>query len=172
MSDPFIGEIRMFAGNYAPRGWALCDGQLLAISQNDALFALLGTTYGGNGSTTFGLPEMRGRIPIHRGTGPGLTPRNLGTRAGSERETLTSNQIGHTHRFGAMNTPATGLSPDANSTLATSVGHSLYVPPGAPVGLNANMINQVGGSQSHNNLMPFLCVNFIIALFGVFPPRN
>ncbi|MEQ9567295.1 MAG: tail fiber protein, partial [Pseudomonadales bacterium] len=102
MSEPFVGEIRMFAGNFAPRGWAYCDGQLLAVSQNDALFSLLGTIYGGDGRTTFGLPDMRGRIPLHAGTGPGLSPRRLGSKSGSEKETLTVNQLAsHSHGFNA-----------------------------------------------------------------------
>ncbi|MBD3756388.1 MAG: phage tail protein, partial [Gammaproteobacteria bacterium] len=112
MSEPFVGEIRMFAGNFAPRGWAFCDGQLLAVSQNDALFSLLGTIYGGDGRTTFGLPDMRGRIPVHQGSGPGLSPRRLGSKSGAETETLTVNQMpSHTHFFLADKNPADLISP-------------------------------------------------------------
>ncbi len=172
MSEPFVGEIRMFAGNFAPRGWALCDGQLLAISQNDALFSLFGTIYGGDGRTSFGLPELRGRIPIHQGTGSGLTPRRLGARAGDERVTLTGNQLpAHTH--------AASCSTGGNS--ADAAGHVWATDPaGFSAGFNTAADNQMastkieaaGGSRSHNNLMPFLCVNFIVALFGIYPSRS
>jgi microcystin-dependent protein len=161
----------MFAGNFAPRGWAFCDGQLLAVSQNDALFSLLGTIYGGDGRTTFALPDMRGRVPIHRGHGPGLSDRRLGSKSGQERVPLTVNQIpGHSHtQFG-----------DAGGTAANSPGGNL---PGAgrivmysenrrPVAMSANMITATGGSQSHTNMQPYLCVNFIMALVGIYPSRH
>ena len=172
MSEPFIGEIRMFAGNFAPRSWALCDGQLLAISQHDALFSLLGTIYGGDGRTTFGLPDLRGRIPIHMGTGPGLTPRSLGSKAGAERVTVTSNQLPtHTHPFKASSDAGSEINPDGK-VLAGSPNIRVFreVSPSTP--LHANSTQAVGGSQQHNNVMPFQCVNFIIALVGIYPSRN
>ncbi|WP_189401480.1 phage tail protein [Arenicella chitinivorans] len=172
MSQPFVGEIRMFAGNFAPRGWAFCDGHLLAISQNDALFSLLGTIYGGDGRTTFGLPDMRGRLPIHAGTGPGLSPRRLGAKLGSEIETLTVNQIPpHTHPMRASTTTGTDNSPQGKMT-AESPSLDIYVEDSQTVNLASSAITSVGGSRSHSNLMPFLCINFIIALFGIYPSRN
>ena len=172
MSEPFVGEIRMFAGNFAPRGWAFCDGQLLAVSQNDALFSLLGTIYGGDGRTTFGLPEMRGRIPIHAGTGPGLSPRRLGAKLGTEKETLTVNQLtSHTHDFQATTASATDNNPTGNLT-GESSSTKVYAAAAQNENLSATMIGNVGGSRSHTNLMPFLCINFIIALFGIYPSRN
>lgn len=173
MSEPFVGEIRMFAGNFAPRGWAFCDGQLLAVSQNDALFSLYGTIYGGDGRTTFGLPDMRGRIPIHAGQGPGLSPRNLGSKAGTEQETVTINELPtHSHTFSGVNVQATETSPGANETLAQSVGYDAYVPNQNATPMSNNTVSAVGGSRSHTNEMPFLCVNFIVALFGIYPSRH
>ncbi|MEO9528855.1 tail fiber protein [Roseibium sp.] len=172
MSEPFVGEIRMFAGNFAPRAWAFCDGQLLAVSQNDALFSLLGTIYGGDGRTTFGLPDLRGRIPLHAGTGPGLSPRRLGSRAGSERETLTTNQLAsHSHDFNANTAEADSLVPQDRVT-AEGVGVNLYAAVGQDVSMASNMVTDTGGALSHTNLMPTLCVNFIIALFGIYPSRH
>ncbi len=173
MSEPFVGEIRMFAGNFAPRGWAYCDGQLLAVSQNDALFSLLGTIYGGDGRTTFGLPDMRGRIPIHAGTGPGLSPRQLGSKAGSENETLTVNQLpSHTHPMQASSEAASSPNPP-DQVLAESITDRVYRPNTAPdVNMASSSVSTIGGSRSHTNLMPFLCVHFIIALFGIYPSRN
>ncbi|MEQ8305222.1 MAG: tail fiber protein [Hoeflea sp.] len=172
MSEPFVGEIRMFAGNFAPRGWAFCDGQLLAVSQNDALFSLLGTIYGGDGRTTFGLPDMRGRLPIHAGHGPGLSERRLGAKGGAEHVTLTVNQLpSHSHTYNASTTAAT-----ANNPELAFVGESPTVdvlaesPPTVP--LSSAAVTHVGGSRSHENEMPFLCVNFIIALFGIYPSRH
>ncbi len=172
MSEPFVGEIRMFAGNFAPRGWAFCDGQLLAVSQNDALFSLLGTIYGGDGRTTFGLPDLRGRVPIHAGTGPGLSPRRLGAKFGTEEETLTVNQLpSHSHDYRGTNTDALRLDP-SGSFPARSVADLYKAGNAVPVNMNSQSLDQVGGSQSHINLMPFLCVNFIIALFGIYPSRQ
>lgn len=171
MSEPFVGEIRMFAGNFAPRGWAFCDGQLLAVSQNDALFSLLGTIYGGDGRTTFGLPDLRGRIPIHAGTGPGLSPRRLGAKGGAEKVTLTVNQLpSHGHTLQASTALATQESPADNVT-AQPTG-AIYSNIGPFVGLNANAMSKVGGSRSHTNEMPFLCIHFIIALVGIYPSRH
>ena len=172
MSEPFVGEIRMFAGNFAPRGWAFCDGQLLAVSQNDALFSLLGTIYGGDGRTTFGLPDLRGRIPIHAGHGPGLSERRLGAKGGAETVTLTVNQMpSHTHAMQA----STGLAQDSTPqgrVLARTTGVDLYIGDPALENMNSESITNVGGSRSHTNLMPFLCVHFIIALVGIYPSRH
>jgi len=172
MSEPFVGEIRMFAGNFAPRGWAFCDGQLLAVSQNDALFSLLGTIYGGDGRTTFGLPDMRGRIPIHAGSGPGLSPRRLGAKGGAEKETLTVNQLpSHNHEpFAAAGETGDDLSPAGKTLAATSF--DLYIEENPNTNMATSAITNVGGSRSHSNLQPFLCVHFIIALFGIYPSRH
>lgn len=172
MSEPFTGEIRMFAGNFAPRGWALCDGQLLAISQNDALFSLFGTIYGGDGRTTFGLPDLRGRVPIHTGNGPGLSDRRLGAKGGSENVTLTTNQLpAHDHG------PITHSSENANASSPAGAkpartNHDFYIDEAPDVPLASQAIKNTGGSRSHTNLQPFLCINFIVALFGIYPSRS
>ncbi len=170
MSEPFVGEVRMFAGNFAPRGWALCDGQLLAVSQNDALFSLLGTIYGGDGETTFGLPDLRGRIPLHAGSGPGLSPRALGARGGAEAVTLTVNQL-PSHDHGPMQfSSAAGVSNDpAAAVPAASPSNDLWIEDVQTANLDATTVSITGGSGSHNNLMPYLCINYIIALFGIYP---
>jgi microcystin-dependent protein len=178
MSEPFVGEIKMFAGNFAPRGWALCDGQLLAISQHDALFSLLGTIYGGDGRTTFALPDLRGRAPMHFGHGPGLTSRTLGTRGGVEAVTLTDAQMPtHEHNvanFRASGNPADTVDPAGNSLGLADV-YSLATP---DVALSAGSVSAdpntgaTGGNQGHSNMPPYLAVNFIIALFGVYPSRS
>ena len=172
MSEPFVGEIRMFAGNFAPRSWAFCDGQLLAVSSNDALFSLLGTIYGGDGRTTFALPDMRGRIPIHSGNGPGLSNRGLGAKGGTETETLTVAQLPpHHHIWQGYSGPAEGQTP-IDASVAAPVAN-LYDTESDNFGdMRANMVGATGGSQSHNNLMPALCVHFIIALFGIYPSRT
>ena len=171
MSEPFVGEIRMFAGNFAPRGWAFCDGQLLAVSQNDALFSLLGTVYGGDGRTTFGLPDLQGRIPVHAGSGPGLSERRLGSKGGAENVTLTINQLpSHTHQLRASTNLPTDRSPAAHVSAETT--NDVYLNSSPVVDMATNSINQVGGSRSHTNLMPFLCIHFIIALFGIYPSRH
>lgn len=172
MSEPFVGEIRMFGGNFAPRGWAFCDGQLLATSQNDALFSLLGITYGGDGRTTFGLPDMRGRIPLHQGSGTGLTPRRLGSKSGSENVTLTANQLAsHNHDLNANTAAATGSAPQGKVT-AESSAPKIYAGQNQNQTLSQEALASAGGSQPHTNLMPTLCVNFIVALFGIYPSRN
>ena len=171
MSDPFIGEIRMFAGTFAPVGWALCDGGLLAVNQNDALFSLIGSTYGGDGETTFAVPDLRGRIPIHYGSGPGLTQRNLGAKAGTENETVTVSELAsHTHDNSVSPTAGTQNTPDG-AYLGSSPNVRIFspIPPSAPMGSDA--ITSVGGGLAHTNVMPFLCVNFIIALVGIFPSQ-
>lgn len=173
MSEPFVGEVRMFAGNFAPRGWAFCDGQLLAVSQNDALFSLLGTIYGGDGRTTFGLPDLRGRLPIHAGSGPGLSPRQLGSRGGAEQVTLTTNQMpSHSHQFSANSANATDNTPSSTATTAKGVGFDPYIAENGTTPMNSANISAVGGSRSHTNLMPFLCVHFIMALVGIYPSRQ
>jgi microcystin-dependent protein len=177
MSEPFAGEIRMFAGNFAPRGWALCDGQLLAVSQNDALFSLLGTIYGGDGRSTFALPEMHGRIPLHAGQGPGLSSRRLGSRGGQETETLTTNQMPpHNHTISVSSNDADSKNPVgkvvARSINSSGDGRQLFATSGNANILNSAAFTATGGSQSHTNLMPSLCVNFIVALFGIYPSRN
>jgi microcystin-dependent protein len=172
MSEPYVGEIRMFAGSFAPRGWALCDGQLLAVSQNDALFSLLGTTYGGDARTTFGLPDMRGRLPIHKGDGPGLTPRTIGTRAGTESVTLSANALpSHGHDMAATTAAATSTDPQG-AVLAQGAGASFYSPDPQDASLAASAVAGTGGNRGHTNMMPSLCVSFIIALVGIYPSRH
>ena len=171
MSEPFVGEIRMFAGNFAPRGWAYCDGQLLAVSSNDALFSLLGTIYGGDGRTTFGLPDLRGRIPSHAGQGPGLSPRTLGAKAGTEKHTLTTVQLpSHAHVQQGTNDDAETTDP--SGALYAKLGTELlYRADGTNTQMDSQSVGNTGGSGSHDNVMPFLCVHFIIALFGIYPSR-
>lgn len=172
MSEPFVGEIRMFAGNFAPRGWAFCDGQLLAVSQNDALFSLLGTIYGGDGRTTFGLPDCRGRIPIHAGHGPGLSERRLGAKGGAEKVTLTVNQMpSHGHAFRGNTDLALQTNPQGE-VLAASQNVDYLAEETPVVNMSGESITHVGGSRSHTNLQPFLCIHFIIALFGIYPSRH
>ncbi len=172
MSEPFVGEIRMFAGNFAPRGWAFCDGQLLAVSQNDALFSLLGTIYGGDGRTTFGLPDMRGRIPIHAGSGPGLSPRRLGAKGGAENVTVTVNQLpSHTHTLQVSAATGTQNNP-GGELISASPNIRIYRPAAPSAPFDTASIAAVGGSRSHTNLMPALCIQFIIALVGIYPSRQ
>jgi microcystin-dependent protein len=175
MADPFVAEIRIFPFNFAPKGWAFCNGQLLPLSQNTALFALLGTTYGGDGKVTFALPDMEGNVPLHPGQGPGLSLYDLGQMGGSETVTLLESEIpAHAHNQmastedGGQGTLAAGI------TLASSVNGTLY-----QKNVNANLVNMnfqalapTGGGQPHNNMMPYLTLNFCIALQGVFPPRT
>ena len=176
MADQFVGEVRMFSGNFAPNGWAFCNGQVLPISQNTALFSLLGTNYGGDGRSTFALPNLQGAFPMHAGAsaGPGLTPRNVGETGGSASVTLTTAQLpGHGHVLQAV-PGATAGAPDATVSLApTSNGSALYRAPDA-VYLNTapSDMGASGGGAAHNNLPPYLAINFIIALQGIFPPRS
>jgi microcystin-dependent protein len=173
VSEPFLGEVRMFGGNFAPRGWALCNGQLLSISQNTALFSILGTTFGGDGRVTFGLPNLQGRYAMHWGNGPGLTPRILGETAGSESVTLLTTQMpahNHTLRAAAEATGDTGR--PGNGSLATSAT-PIYSASNQPdTSMNAGSITPSGGGQPHDNMPPYQCVTFIIALEGIFPSRN
>ena len=172
MSEPFIAEIRIFAGNFAPRGWAFCNGQLLPISQNTALFSLIGTTYGGDGRTTTALPNLEGRAPMHPGRGPGLTDRRLGQRGGVEMVTLTEAQMpSHQHSVEADQTPANLTNPIGNFA-ARGRGVGVYTSTNNPVPMEANAITNTGGSQAHNNMQPYLTINFIIALVGLYPSRS
>lgn len=164
MGQPYVGEIRMFAGNFAPANWALCQGQVLAISQYQTLFQLIGTTYGGDGQSTFALPNLQSRIPVHVG-------QNFvqGQSAGEEQVTLTTQQIpAHSHAVSANTANGTQSSP-AGNTLAGSSSVALYSGDAPDQALNASMVQSVGGSQPHDNMQPFLVLNFIISLFGVFP---
>ena len=170
---PFIGEIFMGGYNFAPRGYALCQGQILSISSNTALFSLLGTTYGGNGSTTFALPDLRGRVPMGWGQGPGLSPNSLGQASGTETVTLTINQIPvHTHQLNAVSEPGDGSSPQGAYLANSGALDKEYKSTGTTVAMNANAVNTAGGSQPHSNLQPYLVLNIYIALEGIFPSRN
>jgi microcystin-dependent protein len=170
MSNNFIGEIQLYSFNYAPRGWAFCAGQLLPIQQNQALFSLLGTTFGGNGTTNFALPDLRSRVPVHSGNGPGLPSVVLGERAGAESVTLTQNEMpAHTHLPLASNVAPTV--PDLNGKAWATGGTAAYAnPPNAPMAPTA--LANAGGSQPHPNVQPSLVLNFCIALQGIFPSRN
>jgi microcystin-dependent protein len=172
MGTPYIGEIRMFAGNFAPAGWAFCDGQLIPISENDTLFSLIGTTYGGDGQETFGLPNLQSRVPIHAGQGPGLSNRPLSEMSGTETVTLTVQQTpNHSHTSVATSNVASTTTPSSTVAIASSQT-SLVTPFGAdaPVtALHPTTIGPAGGSQPHENIQPYLCINFIISLFGVYP---
>ena len=179
-ADPFIAEIIMFGGNFAPRGWALCDGQILPISSNTALFSLLGTTYGGDGRTTFQLPDLRGRVAIHPGSGPGLSTYRLGQRGGSETVVLNANQLpSHTHTATAtlkgINRAGNTTLPGGN-TLASKSRTNIYQTAAPDVDMQAGSVTvtvaAAGGNQGHPNIMPYLAVNHIIALQGTFPSRN
>jgi microcystin-dependent protein len=173
MSEPFIAEIRIFAGNFAPRNWAFCNGQLLPISQNTALFSLIGTIYGGDGRTTTALPNLQGRAPMHAGQGPGLSNRRIGENGGVENVTLTLGQMpNHNHAMTASPNPGETPEPGTTSALARSVGSSIYGADSNLVAFDAATMPNAGGSQAHNNLQPFLTLNFIIALAGLYPPRN
>lgn len=168
MGEPYVGEIRMFGGSFAPAGWAFCSGQLVAISQNDTLFNLIGTTYGGDGQQTFALPDFQGRVPIHQGGGF-----TIGEKGGTENVTLTTNQIpGHSHSA-LCQTAAGGQGPQ-NGVWALSSSSQLYTNAGPTGGanFNAGAVQSTGGSQPHDNMMPYLVVSFIISLFGVFPSQN
>jgi microcystin-dependent protein len=172
MSNPFVGEIRMFGATFAPAGWAFCSGQLMPISENDTLFNLIGTTYGGDGQSTFALPDLQGRIPIHAGTGSDGITYQIGEQGGTESVTLTVNQIpGHNH-IPVASTVGGALANPANAIFSgASTGDQMYsTPPNPPAStMHAQGILPTGGSQPHENVAPFLCVSFILSLFGVFP---
>ena len=169
MGQPFVGEIRLFAGNFAPAGWEFCDGRLLQIAENDALFQLLQTRYGGDGQETFALPDLRGRLPIHQGHGPGLTNRPIGEAAGVETVTLTTNQIPtHSHTFPASTATAGTINPQGN-VIGQSNSVNLFRAQAGGVQLAAQAVPPAGGGQPHDNMQPYVCINFIISLFGIFP---
>ncbi|GAB4123564.1 MAG: tail fiber protein [Wenzhouxiangellaceae bacterium] len=166
MSEPFLAEIRMVGFNFAPRGWAFCDGQILPINQNQSLYSLLGTTYGGDGRTSFALPDLRGRTPIHVGNG-----HREGQKSGEETHTLAVNEMPqHTHSAMATNSPSAG--DDPTGRVLGQAASNVYAGHSASTGMGANMVTNAGGGQAHNNMQPYLSVNFCIALQGLFPSRN
>jgi microcystin-dependent protein len=179
MSSPYVGQIFMFAGNFPPSGWALCNGQLMPISENEVLFQLIGTTYGGDGQSTFAMPDMRGRVPVHQGQGGGLSSYTLGQSGGVESVTLTTQQIPiHNHFLLANASPASSANPSANLTVAfENVSQSpnpfAYLPYDGTgqVTMPANSIGQSGGNQPHENIQPILALNYCISLFGIFPSQ-
>jgi microcystin-dependent protein len=169
--DGFLGEIRMFGGNFGPRAWALCQGQILSIAQNTALFSILGTTFGGNGQTTFALPDFRGRCPVGQGQGPGLSNYSLGQQAGSESTTLNISQMpAHTHGLNGYNADAESTKVQGN--LPATTGGNSYAPSGQLVPMNAQGTSVQGGNQPFQILQPYLGINFIICIEGLFPSRN
>ncbi len=183
--EPFLGQIQAFGFNFTPVGWARCEGQLLAVSQNDALFSLLGTIYGGDGRTTFALPDLRGRLPMHMGSGPGLTPRVIGQRGGTIQEVLTTNQIpSHTHvattttqtlinvnnGTGGENIANGQFIANHNGGFAEEVSSGAVL--GGPISTSTTTINLTGNTQAHTNLQPYLTINYCIALVGIYPSRN
>ncbi len=177
MSEPFTAEVRIFAGNFAPRGWAFCNGQLLPVSQNTALFSLIGTTYGGDGRTTTALPNIQGRAVMHPGRGPGLTSRRLGQRGGVEQVTLTEAQMPN-HRHGVASVPRSqfvqgnSLDPVGNYLSGPVSGNQYAATQTADAPFADQAVTNTGGSQPHNNMQPFLVMNFIIALVGLYPSRS
>jgi len=174
VANPFVAEIRIFPFNFAPRGWAFCDGQLLPLSQNTALFSLLGTTYGGDGKSNFGLPNLQGSAPMHPGQGPGLSLHDLGETGGSDTVGLLESEMpGHSHAWNASNQDATVQSPAGQLTAGGTGGITMYAAATAPLTpLSDSAIAPAGGDQPHNNLQPYLTLNFCIALQGVYPPRT
>jgi microcystin-dependent protein len=176
MSSPYVGEIRMFAGNFNPAGWMFCDGQLMPISENEVLFNLIGTTYGGDGQSTFALPNLQGRLPVHQGTGTGPAF-VIGEAGGTETVTLTTQQIPiHSHPLMATNGGPVASPSNANPAVASSTGQIgvlVYgAPASAPTTLHPSTIQNAGSSNPHNNMQPYLCINFIISLFGIFPTQS
>jgi len=173
MGEPYVGEIRMFAGNFAPAGWALCQGQSMPISENETLFNLIGTTYGGDGQETFNLPNLSGRVPVHMGKGPAVSQTyQIGESAGVETVTLTTQQIPlHTHPLIASTAVSNSNTP-TNQVTAQSAQRAIYFESAATTNLAASAISPVGGNQPHENMQPYLCINFIISLFGVFPSQT
>ena len=176
MTDQFLGEIRIFGGNFAPIGWALCNGQILAISQNTALFALLGTQFGGNGTSNFALPNLQGNVPVGQGNGAGLSQRLMGDTGGEQNVTLTQNMMrSHNHGMSGVATSGSSVTPDPTMALAEppTVVPIYQTSLGSPAAtLSAGAVTPSGGGQPHNNLQPFLVLNFIIALQGIFPARS
>lgn len=172
MSEPFLAEVRIVGFNFAPRGWAFCDGQILPINQNQSLYSLLGTTYGGDGRTSFALPDMRGRTPIHVGRSEGGSEHREGQKSGEETHTLSANEMPqHDHVWGLSKQTAQTNS-GANAIFADSAPNDVYTVPGNMTPLAPGIITNVGGGQAHNNMMPYIALNFCIALQGLFPSRN
>ncbi len=172
MPEPYVGEIRMFAGNFAPNGWMFCEGQTLPISENEVLFQLIGTTYGGDGEETFKLPNLASRVPIHMGTSPSGTTYQIGEMAGTEQETLTTQQIPiHNHAL-LVSTAGGNVNTPGGNVPGESAAIKVYIDDTPTAAMNANAVTPVGGSQPHENDQPFLCINFIISLFGVFPSQT
>ena len=174
MAEPFLGQITRFAGNFAPRGWAFCDGQLLSINANQALFSLLGTTYGGDGRTTFALPDLRGRVPVHPGTGSGLSTYKLGQKGGAETVTLNASQLpSHNHQVQCVSSNGNKPEPGGNLPGAeASAGVDLWTNANSDGTMRSDMLQNTGGGQAHNNIQPYQAVNYIIALQGTFPSRS
>jgi microcystin-dependent protein len=173
MGEPYVGEIRMFGGNFAPAGWMLCEGQPLPISENDVLFTLIGTTYGGDGQETFNLPNLAGRFPMHMGTGPSGATYQIGEIGGSEEVTLTVQQIpSHVHPVTATSANGGQSTPVNNVFAAVQSGNAMYNDQAPNGTMNAAAVTGSGGSQPHENLAPYLCINFIISLFGRFPSQT
>ena len=171
--DPFVGEIRIFAGTYAPNNWAFCNGAVLPVNGNETLFSLIGSRYGGNGSTTFALPDMRGRLPMHQGAGPGLSPRALGSIGGTEYVTLTNeNMPTHKHMMAALTTEASGAQPVGQMLAMASVPIFAAEGDTPTESMPADMVGVSGMGDAHFNLMPFLCLNYIIALKGIYPNKT
>lgn len=172
--NPYVGQIKMFAGNFPPAGWAFCDGQLLPIAENETLFNIIGTTYGGDGQTTFALPDLRGRLPMHTGTGTGgLTTRVLGEMGGTETTVMTINQMpSHNHLVGGVTTDGNQSTPTGNVFANTKILDKEYSDAAADTTMKSTMIGNTGGNQPINNVQPFLAVNFIISLYGIFPTPN
>jgi len=173
MAQPYVGEIRMFAGNFAPNGWMFCEGQTLPISENDVLFQLIGTTYGGDGEETFNLPNLASRVPMHMGTGPDGVTYQIGEMAGVEQVTLSTQQIPqHTHPFTASTVLGTQANPEGAVLAQSPASIRLLIEDVPAANMNPGAIGTAGGSQPHENCQPFLCINFIISLFGIFPSQT
>ncbi|MEO6280461.1 tail fiber protein [Roseateles sp.] len=170
MSNPYVGEIRLFAGSFSPTGWMLCQGQLVSIAENDVLFQLIGTTYGGDGQNTFALPDLRGRVPVHQGLGPATSARTLGELGGTETITLVRNEMpAHTHALQASAATASGTAPGGAVLAATTVAS--YGPAPATTAMTASAVGSAGGGQPHQNMAPTLAVNYIISLYGIYPSQ-
>jgi microcystin-dependent protein len=167
MSDPYIGEVKLISFNFPPKGWAFCNGQLMQINQNQALFSLFGTMYGGDGRVTFALPNLQGRVPIHMGGG-----HNQGEVGGEQAHTLTKNEMPQHLHFVTVDTDPGTASPTGSSRYAASTSVALYAPPNNLTAMDPNVIGNIGGSQPHQNMQPYLCINFVVALVGIFPSQN